>query len=185
MICIHIQIFTTGTFGVSIKSMKLKSYGFTETPLTRSKTFFPRLRWLPRYKKRWRHDGTRLCPWIPWWTCHLNPCMNGIFLGLHRIKEITPKQMWERTLSMLSLKPLVRFLLLSTEQYSTIYIIIYPHIYIPIPIESVWTPAKSPRITCRYVTPPSPAARFEMFEAARTHGAVDHYDNWMTDTWEI
>lgn len=24
-----------------------------------------------------------------------------------------------------------------------------------------------------------------MFEAARTHGAVDHYDKWLTDIWEI
>lgn len=115
--------------------------------------------------------------------------MNGIFLGLHRIKEITPKQTVRAHFVCVCVIIETIGKIPLAEHWAVfhyiIYIFIYTHIYIPIPIESVWTPAKSPRITCRYVTPPSPAARFEMFEAARTHGAVDHYNNWMTDTWEI
>ena len=91
-------------------------------------------------------------------------------------RKLRPNKLWERTLSVLSLKPLVRFLLLSTEQYSTIYIIIYTHIHIPIPIESVWTPAKSPRITCRYVTPP------HLLQGLRCLKPLAHTVPWITTT---
>ena len=92
-----------------------------------------------------------------------------------------------RTLSSIPLYTLYICIIVYIDVYTYIYFYIYTHIYKPIwptiiPKESVWT-AKSPPITCRYVTPLSTQPRFEMFEAARTHGALDHYGNWKYTKW--